>query len=45
MEISGSGLSPQRTVTHVISMNLAIIQMTWTEEGGPYLLEALEIEK
>jgi flagellar basal-body rod protein FlgC len=37
MEISGSGLSAQRTVTHVISMNLANVQTTWTEEGGPYI--------
>ena len=37
MEISGSGLSAQRTVTHVLSMNLANVQTTWTEEGGPYV--------
>lgn len=37
MEISASGLNAQRTVTHVISMNLANIQTTWTEEGGPYV--------
>jgi len=36
MEISASGLNAQRTATHVISMNLANINTTWTEEGGPY---------
>ena len=37
MELSASGLNAQRTATHVISMNLANIQTTWTEEGGPYV--------
>jgi flagellar basal-body rod protein FlgC len=37
MEISASGLSAQRTATQVISMNLANVNTTWTEEGGPYL--------
>ena len=37
MEISASGLNAQRMVTHAISMNLANIQTTWTEEGGPYV--------
>lgn len=37
MEVSASGLNAQRTATHVISMNLANIQTTWTEEGGPYV--------
>jgi flagellar basal-body rod protein FlgC len=37
MAISASGLNAQRTVTNVISMNLANIQTTWTEEGGPYI--------
>jgi len=36
MEISASGLNAQRTATHVISMNLANVNTTWTEEGGPY---------
>jgi flagellar basal-body rod protein FlgC len=36
MEISASGLNAQRLVTHAISMNLANIQTTWTDEGGPY---------
>jgi flagellar basal-body rod protein FlgC len=37
MEISASGLNAQRTVTQAISMNLANIQTTRTEEGGPYV--------
>ncbi len=37
MEVSASGLNAQRTATHVISMNLANVHTTWTEEGGPYL--------
>ena len=37
MEVSASGLNAQRTATHVISMNLANIHTTWTDEGGPYL--------
>ena len=37
MEVSTSGLNAQRTATHVISRNLANIQTTWTEEGGPYV--------
>ena len=37
MALSASGLNAQRTATHVISMNLANIQTTWTEEGGPYV--------
>jgi flagellar basal-body rod protein FlgC len=37
MEVSATGLNAQRMATHVISMNLANIHTTWTEEGGPYL--------
>lgn len=37
MEVSASGLNAQRTATHVISMNLANVHTTWTDEGGPYL--------
>lgn len=37
MEVSASGLNAQRTVTHVISMNLANVNTTLTEEGGPYI--------
>jgi flagellar basal-body rod protein FlgC len=37
MEVSATGLNAQRTVTQIISMNLANIQTTWTEEGGPYV--------
>jgi flagellar basal-body rod protein FlgC len=37
MEVSSSGLNAQRTATHAISMNLANIHTTRTDEGGPYL--------
>jgi flagellar basal-body rod protein FlgC len=37
MAISASGLNAQRMATNAISMNLANIQTTWTEEGGPYI--------
>jgi len=37
MEVSASGLNAQRTATQVISMNLANIHTTATNEGGPYL--------
>lgn len=37
MELSATGLNAQRTVTQVISMNLANIHTTRTEEGGPYV--------
>lgn len=36
MDIASSGLSAQRTLLNVISMNLANINTTRTEEGGPY---------
>jgi flagellar basal-body rod protein FlgC len=37
MQISASGLSSQRTVLRVIAENMANVQTTRTEEGGPYL--------
>jgi flagellar basal-body rod protein FlgC len=37
MQISASGLSAQRTVLRVIAENMANVQTTRTEEGGPYL--------
>jgi flagellar basal-body rod protein FlgC len=37
MQISSSGLSSQRTVLRVIAENMANVQTTRTEEGGPYL--------
>ena len=36
MEVSASGLSAQRTRMNVASSNLANVQTTRTEEGGPY---------
>ena len=36
IEISASGLSAQRTRMNVISANIANINTTRTEEGGPY---------
>ena len=37
MQVSASGLSSQRTVLRVIAENMANVQTTRTEEGGPYL--------
>lgn len=37
MQISASGLGSQRTVLRVIAENMANVQTTRTEEGGPYL--------
>jgi len=37
MQISASGLNSQRTVLRVIAENMANVQTTRTEEGGPYL--------
>jgi flagellar basal-body rod protein FlgC len=37
LQISASGLQSQRTVITVISENMANVQTTRTEEGGPYL--------
>ncbi len=36
LDIASSGLSAQRTLLNVISMNLANINTTRTQEGGPY---------
>ncbi len=36
MKVSASGMKAQRTRMEVISSNLANIQTTRTEEGGPY---------
>jgi len=36
MEVSASGLRSQRLVIDSVSLNLANIQTTRTEEGGPY---------
>ncbi len=36
MTVSATGLAAQRTVINVISTNLANVQTTRTEEGGPY---------
>ena len=36
MGISGSGLSAQRTLINVVSMNLANVQTTRTQGGEPY---------
>jgi flagellar basal-body rod protein FlgC len=36
MDISGSGLTAQRTRMNVISSNIANAQTTRTNEGGPY---------
>ncbi|NWF54427.1 MAG: flagellar basal body rod protein FlgC [Syntrophaceae bacterium] len=37
MQISASGLNAQRTVLRVIAENMANVQTTRTEAGGPYL--------
>ena len=37
LQISASGLQSQRTVIAVIAENMANVQTTRTEEGGPYL--------
>jgi flagellar basal-body rod protein FlgC len=37
MAVSASGLSAQRSVIHVIAMNLSNANTTRTAEGGPYL--------
>lgn len=37
LQISASGLQSQRTVITVIAENMANVQTTRTEEGGPYL--------
>jgi len=36
MGISASGMQAQRTMVNVISVNLANVQTTRTEQGGPY---------
>ena len=36
MGVSGSGLHAQRVMIDAISMNLANVQTTHTDEGGPY---------
>ncbi len=36
MDIASSGLSAQRTNMNTISMNLANVQTTRTQDGGPY---------
>jgi flagellar basal-body rod protein FlgC len=36
MGVSGSGLHAQRVLIDAISMNLANVQTTHTDEGGPY---------
>ncbi len=36
LQISASGLNSQRAVIRVIAENMANVQTTRTEEGGPY---------
>jgi flagellar basal-body rod protein FlgC len=36
LKIGSSGLTAQRIRMNVISTNLANVNSTWTEEGGPY---------
>src|SRR5512138_2964111 len=37
MQVSASGLNSQRAVIRVIAENMANVNTTRTEEGGPYL--------
>ncbi len=44
MEISASGLSAQRTKVNVVSENLANVETTRTENGGPYKRKMVAFE-
>jgi len=44
IDISASGLTAQRTRMNVISINLANIETTRTEQGGPYRRKVVVLE-
>ncbi|NDV19554.1 flagellar basal body rod protein FlgC [Pseudodesulfovibrio sp. JC047] len=44
MDISASGLKAQRAQLNVISMNMANIRTTKTEDGGPYQRKSVSFE-
>jgi len=44
MDIGASGLTAQRAQLNVISMNMANIQTTRTNEGGPYQRKSVSFE-
>ena len=44
MEVSASGLAAERTRMNVASSNLANVNTTRTEEGGPYLRRAVTLQ-
>ncbi len=45
LHISGTGLTAQRTRMNVISMNLANVNTTRTEKGGPYRRKVVVMEQ
>ena len=43
LDISASGLTAERTHINIISMNLANVKTTRTEDGGPYRRKSVEM--
>ncbi|MEZ5359453.1 MAG: flagellar basal body rod protein FlgC [Candidatus Zixiibacteriota bacterium] len=43
IEISGTGMSVQRRKMNVVSENIANVETTQTEDGGPYRRKRLEV--